>query len=47
MNCDGMKMNLLLSAKNETAFHRLVSHYNATKEVPRQLPQHDKNLIKT
>jgi hypothetical protein len=34
-----MKMNLLLSARNEIAFHGLVSHYNATKAVPRQLPQ--------
>jgi len=34
----GKKMNLLLWARNEMAFPALVSHYNAIKEVPRQLP---------
>jgi hypothetical protein len=33
-----MEMNLLLSGRNEIAFYGLVLHYNATKEVPRQLP---------
>jgi hypothetical protein len=35
-------MNILLSARNEIAFQVLVSHYNTTKEVPRQFPQQGK-----